>query len=746
LDALKTRSVNIGGAYRELWGEDYRLTVETFGTREVSAVFDGKWSFPAAKTEYEALYVSSAAAIADAAAENDIPEALIRQKNAAGLLPEELLRFLLDELGYSMESAVNMLIRVFGRELRGICEKPWLAELCPRANALCAVLKNELQRGYAVFDCYDEAYHSPPHAAKTDREVCFRIFPLSELSSAELVISGGGTQLRFQMERNGEYYSAAHSFTEPEALRFVFILNGSRYLCADDGGHCGVMSTSLGEGFRQTVYASDFETPEWFKGGIMYQIFPDRFGFDGDSFESGIAYHKALGQTPEKHENISEAVKFRAREGEKDYAPDDFYGGSLKGIEAKLPYLRSLGVSAVYLNPIVEARSNHRYDTSDYMKVDPILGSVEDYVNLCAAAEKHGIRIINDGVFSHTGADSRYFNRFGSYGEGGAYNSTESPYYPWYDFKSFPDDYRCWWGFRDLPEVNELDHDWQREIVSGEDSVLKAWLIRGASGWRLDVADELPDSVLALIRRSAKSVKPDALIIGEVWEDAVEKISYGLQRSYALGSALDSVMNYPLRKAILDFCDGKSSAYQLRDFLLAQQHNYPRPMYECLMNLLGSHDVERLHTHLALGSDLRALSREEQAELRLTEDEAARGTRLQKLAAAIQYSLPGVPCLYYGDEECLDGASDPFNRAPFKPNKLGLYDYYCRLGELRSGSRALSFGELELYTPNRSLIVIKRVYDAEAAYCIANMSESPFDASEFCAGTVIEPYWAEIIT
>lgn len=125
--------------------------------------------------------------------------------------------------------------------------------------------------------------------------------------------------------------------------------------------------------------------------------------------------------------------------------------------------------------------------------------------------------------------------RFGSYGGVGAHASKASPYFNWFDFRSFPDDYRCWWNFKDLPEVNEEDASWQDYIIRAENSIVKLWLRRGSSGWRLDVADELPDDVLALIRDAAKAEKPDCAIIGEVWEDAVLKVSYGHRRNYALG-------------------------------------------------------------------------------------------------------------------------------------------------------------------------------------------------------------------
>ncbi|MBQ9857529.1 MAG: glycoside hydrolase family 13 protein, partial [Oscillospiraceae bacterium] len=399
---------------------------------------------------------------------------------------------------------------------------------------------------------------------------------------------------------------------------------------------------------------------------------------------------------------------YQPRPFEKAYSPDDFYGGTLKGIEEKLPYLKQLGISCIYLNPIVEARSNHRYDASDYLKVDPILGSNEDFSRLCRTAEAMGIRIMLDGVFSHTGADSIYFNRHGNYPGRGACQSKESEFYPWYDFSSYPDKYRSWWGFEDLPEVNELNEQWQDFVISGENSVVKSWLRNGAAGWRLDVADELPDEVLALIRSYAKAEKPDAPILGEVWEDAVIKESYGGRRNYALGYSLDSVMNYPFRNAALDFCHWRIDAYQLRDFLISQQMNYPKPMYYSLMNLLGSHDTDRVRSALATDIVLRSISREDQLRVPFSEEALERANELEKLCAVMQFSIPGVPSVYYGDEQGMCGVNDPFNRMPFKESDSELHKFYTELAGTRNSAPALSVGEACFMAYSRDILMVLR--------------------------------------
>ena len=359
----------------------------------------------------------------------------------------------------------------------------------------------------------------------------------------------------------------------------------------------------------------------------------------------------------------------------------------------------------------MEARSNHRYDASDYERVDPILGTNEDFEHLAESAESLGIRLILDGVYSHTGADSVYFNRYGNYPSVGACQGRESPYFGWYFFRSFPNDYRCWWGFKDLPEVDECNPAWQEKIITGPKSVVKQWLRRGASGWRLDVADELPDSVLRLIRLAAKEEKPDAPIIGEVWEDAVIKESYGGRRDYALGNSLDSVMNYPFRTAVLDFLHFRIDARALRDFLKAQRMNYPEPMYYSLMNLLGSHDVERLKSALATDVIIKSLPREEQVRIFFPEKDLERAVRLEKLGAALQFVVPGVPSIYYGDEQGMEGVGDPFNRAPFREGDSELYKYYVNLSELRRSDPVFSEGEAVFAASSGDILTVLR-YDA----------------------------------
>ena len=737
MDALRRRVCTCRG-YDERW-RGGRLYIEYYGVEAHELVFDGRrWTPSGEAVGHEVEYLSSAAALADAmdrCRSRSYPARRIFEflpRERSGLIPAELFRMLMDDEGLGIDEAVGTLVRSFGALLASQPEREWLVELQPRTAFLDRLLRDELKmRGLAWHDAYDTAFRSPPGAVEEGTDIAFSIVSFGGLESAELCVYGDGFTEDIAMQRTGDVFTAHFTAPGPAALFYKFRLGGA-FLCPDDDGHSSRLAGDGAEGFRLTVYKRGFRTPEWLRRSVMYQVFPDRFGFSDDgTAQAGIEYHRSLGQSPEMHKSRTEPVKWQPRPGEGDYAPDDFYGGTLRGIAARLPYLRELGIGTLYLNPVVEARSNHRYDTANYERVDPILGSVDDYVNLCGEASRLGIRIINDGVFSHTGADSVYFDRFGSYGGTGAHASRSSPYFSWFDFRSYPDDYRCWWGFRDLPEVNEEDEGWQDYIIRGRDSIVKLWLRRGASGWRLDVADELPDDVLELIRASAKAEKPDCAIIGEVWEDAVLKVSYGRRRGYALGGALDSVMNYPFRAAVISFARGESDAFALRDFLLSQQHNYPGPMYMALMNLLSSHDVERLHSALGADCALKSLDRASQAAFGLTPEQSEKADRLQKLCAAIQYCVPGVPCLYYGDEEGLDGAGDPFNRAPFEPSLGGLHNFYTELGRTRNGSEALKCGSAAFYAPSPDVLLILREAGDERVLCIANRGESEFRLSGY---------------
>ena len=478
------------------------------------------------------------------------------------------------------------------------------------------------------------------------------------------------------------------------------------------GGFAG--SHSARKDWQLTVTEKDFTTPDWIKGGIIYQIFPDRF------YNSGL-----------KKKNVPADRVMRSDWGnEPEWRPtpegkvlnNDFFGGDLKGIQEKLPYLKSLGVNCIYLNPIFEAHSNHRYDTADYGKIDPVLGTEKDFRNLCESAKKQGIHIILDGVFSHTGDDSVYFNRKGRYETSGAYNSTESPYYKWYKFTNYPDKYQSWWGFETLPEVIEEGQEY-REFINGKGGIIEKWLRAGADGFRLDVADELPDIFIDELRERLKKTKPDALLMGEVWEDATTKHSYGSRRRYLLGSQFDSVMNYPFANAILDFCrNGKAERFM--ETVMQIVENYPKQCLDVMMNHIGTHDTERAITKIS-GESCEYRDRVWQSQHFLDAEKYAKGVRLLKCAAALQYTLPGVPSVYYGDEAGLQGYKDPFNRGcyPWGKENQELVTFYRTLGEIRTENKVFREGYFSPVSGMLGCVAYRRHNETGDIMVIVNRNE-----------------------
>ncbi len=458
--------------------------------------------------------------------------------------------------------------------------------------------------------------------------------------------------------------------------------------------------------YQITVYDRGAITPDWLKHAVVYQIFPDRFNRGNVPLSQFSGKPDAL-----LHGNWDDRPRYIKDPDTGGIINFDFFGGTLEGIREKLDYLEDMGVTCLYLNPVFESRSNHHYDTGNYKKIDSFLGTEEDFVRLCSEAKAHGIRIILDGVFSHTGDDSIYFNRRGSYPGVGAYQSKESPYFSWYRFKKYPEEYSCWWGDKSLPEVEETAAAYQDFIIRDPDSVLKHWMHAGISGWRLDVADELPDEFLTVFYSELKKTDPEAALIGEVWEDASHKISYGKQRAYLCGGKLDSVMNYVLRRLMLDFLLGRADAGHTNTLYLQQMENYPKENLYAMLNLAGSHDVERVLTVLeekdpgvsekgGKSSEIRNAVKNRQ--LAAEKNEASErgaltvGERRMLMLWAWQMTLPGAPCVYYGDEAGLRGGKDPDNRRPYpwgKENKM-LQDRCRRFIRLRNRHAALRTGRM----------------------------------------------------
>ena len=479
----------------------------------------------------------------------------------------------------------------------------------------------------------------------------------------------------------------------------------------------GIVSNE-GNSWQQTVFSREFETPSWLEGGIIYQIFPDRF-YNSKTEKKDVPQDRYL------CENWGKQPEYRQNNGPCSLG-NDYYGGDFKGIEEKLDYIASLGVNCIYLNPIFEAHSNHRYNTADYLKPDCLLGNEEDLVSLINTAKNKGISIILDGVFSHTGDDSIYFNKHGRYSTLGAAQSADSPYYSWYNFRSFPHDYAAWWGIKTLPETNENDLSFSN-FITGENGVLRYWLKKGIRGWRLDVADELPDEFLDKIRLAIKAENKENYLLGEVWEDATNKISYGSRRRFLRGRQLDSVMNYPFANAIVDFLKG-ADAKLLLNTVLDICENYPPQAIKILMNHIGTHDTARILTRLGSNETLDG-NREAQSKASLSPEQYTQAVKLLKLASVLQYTLPGVPSLYYGDEAGLQGYGDPFCRAtyPWGKENTELLNHYKELGKVRTECKAFKSGEFIPLHFENGVVCYMRKQQNSVAFIAVNRENTPKD-------------------
>ncbi|NCB41673.1 MAG: glycoside hydrolase family 13 protein [Clostridia bacterium] len=503
-----------------------------------------------------------------------------------------------------------------------------------------------------LYSPFSIEHKHPQAAAQLKEEVHFCVTTSIEYEAIVFVIKkDGGNWIQYpckvvSVAENGTKQVCVVWMAEEEGLYFYKF-----YAKGTDGTIISETPT-----YQQTVYSNSFMTPKWLSGALMYQIFPDRFKRSQNvpipTMNKDWVLREVWGEDPVWMPDENGIVK-----------NNDFFAGNLKGIEEELAYLSGLGVTIIYLNPIFEAYSNHRYDTADYLNIDPLLGSYQDFKDLCEAAKSFGIRIILDGVFNHTGSHSIYFNKDGLYDTVGAYQSKDSVYYPWYSFGEWPNNYASWWGIDTLPNLREEHPDVLDYFIRSEDSVVAYWLRAGASGFRLDVADELPDGFLDALRKKVKEINPDACILGEVWEDASNKIAYGSRRRYFGGAQLDSVMNYPVKDSMLQFFTNGGDGEALANLINTLQDHYPKPAFMSLMNILGTHDTDRIRT---------VLSRD------VNDDE---GKRRLYAALLIWAFLPGSACIYYGDEIGMQGTKDPMNRRCFEQDwgDEDITEYYKKL-------------------------------------------------------------------
>ena len=577
-----------------------------------------------------------------------------------------------------------------------------------------------------LFDS-QQLFYKDPFGTLTQGQLCtlrIRIPATVEAVKVQCLLNfadgAPGCEVLMQKERTeGAYdiFSGSFAMDTPGLFFYHFRIckpSGSFRLFKQ--GHDTNMEA--GDCWQLTCVPKDFTVPDWAKGAVIYQIFPDRFYKAGNPDLTGKLEPYTV------HADWSEDVDW-APNNQGEVLNNDFFGGNFQGITEKMDYIASLGTTFLYLNPISKSFSNHRYDTGDYKTPDPMLGTVEDFKAMCQAAHKRGIKVILDGVYSHTGSDSLYFDKKRTFGGNGAACSQDSPYFSWYTFRKYPSQYDSWWGFDTLPTVNKTDPAFMDYIIDSENSVVAHWLKLGADGFRLDVVDELPDAFVLRLKKRIRQIRPDALLIGEVWEDASNKVSYGIRRRYFADGILDSCMNYPFRTAILNFMKGLDDGKKLRDVVMTIAENYPPQVLLCNMNLLGSHDTPRILT--ALVDDFEG-SRAAYAQRKLSKEQRKQAWELLFMAAFLQYTLPGSPSLYYGDEVGVEGHKDPFNRRPYPWGRedVELLGHYRQLGALRKEQEALRLGDIRFFQCGDGKLGFSRQFAGKQLNIYINRSEAPW--------------------
>ena len=478
--------------------------------------------------------------------------------------------------------------------------------------------------------------------------------------------------------------------------------------------YTGVQSISDDEKWNMSV---NFEAPDWAKGKIMYHIFVDRFNRKNE----------------EKPKTMPRREVYDSWDSEMIIGPNkdgiwnaDFYGGDLKGIEDKLDYIKSLGVSIIYLSPVVWSQSNHRYDASDYEKVDPYVGCNDDLKSLCDKAHEKGMKVVLDAVFNHTGNDSKYFNEFNTFDELGAYQSKDSKYYNFYKkyYSNNQEYFGYWWGMSNLPVCDGKSVEWQNYIY-GEHGIIDKWFELGIDGLRLDVADELTDEFIEGIRKAVKRNKKDGFILGEVWKNPMR-----MNRGYiSSGKGMDSVMNYPLVDALIRYFK-YTDVEKLKRVLYEIKNEYPIDTINTLMNFTSTHDITRA-INMFGSNDFNEYSewvwnagedREWQKNYKLTKEQYENGKELYKSYIFTLAFLPGILSIFYGDELGLEGMGNLANRKPF-PKEIKdkeLLEYFKKIGKIRNNESFLEEADLNILDVNDKYFMFERNKDDTDALITIN--------------------------
>lgn len=552
-----------------------------------------------------------------------------------------------------------------------------------------------------IYDSWMESHKKPFGALEIGEDININIEAISDVKEIYLILETNEDikkEIKMENKSNGIFTIDKYKF-EKENIYFYYFksiegetLDVKYYGKSYDCGACVEYHDINYINKYQITVSRKTESPKWFKEGILYHIFVDRFNRTGKI------------NNPKKNSFIYanwEDTPMYIKNKENEVIRWDFHGGNLKGIISKLNYLKGLGVTVIYLSPIFKSQSNHKYDTGDYKTIDPMFGDEEIFKELIYKASKKGINIILDGVFSHTGDDSIYFNKYGNYDSLGAYQSKNSKFFSWYNFKDYPNEYDCWWGVKSLPNVNEIENSYMDYIIRDKDSVIKKWMNYGVKGWRLDVVDELPSKFLETLKKETLNIDNESVIVGEVWEDASNKISYSERRKYFLGNQLNGVTGYVFKNIVVEFLKGNINSQDVYNRFMTIKENYPKDAFKSNLNLLGTHDTRRILTEL-----------NEEKEL-------------LKLAVFIQMTFEGVPYVYYGDEAGLIGETDPDNRRtyPWENEDKDILNFYKKIIKERKNNKLLSSGETKfLKLSNQNILGYIRYIKNDKILVLINRS------------------------
>lgn len=556
-----------------------------------------------------------------------------------------------------------------------------------------------------MHDSQSIKFRRPFGAVEVGQKVKLSIIVDREIIVAVELMQFDGTRLNMGMQKeylnSGEFRYSVEIDTSDALgiLEYYFILiDGYDRLYYGNNderlGGIGQIYTYNPVPYQITVYEKS-HVPDWYKEGVIYQILIDRFynGNEDNTInfpkENSFIYGRWSDNPMYIKDNFGRIVRW------------DFYGGNLKGVLKKLDYIKSLGVSIIQLSPIFKSPSCHKYDTGNYEFVDEMFGTNDEFRELCEAAKSKGIRIILDIVLSYTSSDSKYFNKLGNYDEIGAYNSPNSIYHNWYKFIRYPYQYESWWGIDERPNVNSMHNSYIDYIIRNESSIIKKWIDLGASGWRLNVMDELPDEFIQLVRSKIQKIDKDTILLGETWEDASNKISYSKRRKYLQGKEVQAVTNYPLRESLINFTKGYIKSYRLKQRIMCLYENYPRESFYGNINIVGTSETERILSVL---------------------DE---NIELFKLLLVIQFTLPGVPVIYYGDEAGLKGGKDPDNRKsyPWGKEDKELINFYYKITSIRNNENGLKKGDLNIFETDPDVFAFERNYENEKVIVLVNVSK-----------------------